>query len=245
VNETRSVADQSGSVTNPSSFVADPLRFASDPSHWVRNRSRFVANESRFLVNESRFAATQTHFETGEFCFAARSPCPSVSICGFASLCCADSAQPGRIPPSSDFGATSHGLDDFGYSLPGPLHTSAFAPLRRTGLWLMLCAPFNNFVCSAHFAVVASPTVGYVNEVVVTLPDDLAVLRGMDEREVRRELAVALYSGRKLTLVQAADLAGSGLFDFQALLRDRGIPQHYDQVDLDRDLLALRELPPK
>jgi predicted HTH domain antitoxin len=80
---------------------------------------------------------------------------------------------------------------------------------------------------------------------VVTLPDDVAALKGMDEHDVKRELAVALYAGRKLTLVLAADLAGHGLFEFQAMLRDRGIPQHYTEADLDQDLLALRELPPK
>jgi predicted HTH domain antitoxin len=80
---------------------------------------------------------------------------------------------------------------------------------------------------------------------VVTLPDDLAALKGMDERDVMRELAFALYAGRKLTLVQAAGLAGQGLFEFQMILRDRRIPQHYDEADLDQDLLSLRELPPK
>ena len=64
-------------------------------------------------------------------------------------------------------------------------------------------------------------------------------------KQLRRELAVALYGARKLTLVQAADVAQSGLFEFQALLRDRRIPQHYDESDLDQDLLALRELPPR
>ena len=57
------------------------------------------------------------------------------------------------------------------------------------------------------------------------------------------ELALALYAGRRLTIIQAADLAGSGLFEFQALLRDHGIPQHNDAAELDQDLLALRELP--
>jgi predicted HTH domain antitoxin len=42
--------------------------------------------------------------------------------------------------------------------------------------------------------------------------------------------------------VQAADIAGANLFDFQALLRDRHIPQHYDEHDLEKDLLVLREL---
>ena len=77
----------------------------------------------------------------------------------------------------------------------------------------------------------------------ITLPDHIPALQRMTEPEVRRELAVAFYGARKLTLVQAADVAQSGLFEFQALLRDRRIPQHYDESDLDQDLLALRDAP--
>ena len=80
---------------------------------------------------------------------------------------------------------------------------------------------------------------------VVTLPDHIPALRRMSEQEVKRELAVSLYAARKLTVVQAADLAQLSLFDFQAALRDRRIPQHYDESDLEQDLVALRELPPR
>ena len=80
---------------------------------------------------------------------------------------------------------------------------------------------------------------------IITLPDHIPALQRMTEPELRRELAVALYGARKLTVVQAADVAQSGLFEFQALLRDRRILQHYDESDLDQDLLALRELPPR
>ena len=64
----------------------------------------------------------------------------------------------------------------------------------------------------------------------------------MTEHELKLELALSLYAARKLTLVQAADLAVLNLFDFQALLRDRQIPQHYNESDLEKDLLVLREL---
>ena len=80
---------------------------------------------------------------------------------------------------------------------------------------------------------------------IVTLPDHIPALERMSEQELARELAVALYTGRRLTLVQAVDIAGISLFEFQALLRDRRIPQHYDEADLELDLIALRELPPK
>jgi predicted HTH domain antitoxin len=75
----------------------------------------------------------------------------------------------------------------------------------------------------------------------VTLPDNIPALQKMTEADVKRELALALYAARRITLVQAADLSSLGFFDFQSLLRDRRIPQHYDESDLEKDLLVLRE----
>jgi predicted HTH domain antitoxin len=72
----------------------------------------------------------------------------------------------------------------------------------------------------------------------LTLPENLKIT----ERELKQELALSLYAARKVTLMQAADVAGVGLFDFQTMLRDRQIPQHYDERDLENDLLVLREL---
>lgn len=77
----------------------------------------------------------------------------------------------------------------------------------------------------------------------LTLPEGIPSLEMMTERELRQELALSLYAARRVTLVQAADIAGAGLFDFQAMLRDRQIPQHYDERDLENDLLVLREMP--
>jgi len=75
-----------------------------------------------------------------------------------------------------------------------------------------------------------------------TLPD-IPSLRQMSQHELQQELAVSLYTGRKLTLIQAADVAEMNFFEFQRLLRDRQIPQHYDEKDLEKDMLTLRELP--
>jgi predicted HTH domain antitoxin len=76
----------------------------------------------------------------------------------------------------------------------------------------------------------------------LTLPNGIPSLEKMTERELKQELALALYAARRVTLVQAADISGANLFDFQALLRDRRISQHYDESDLEKDLLVLREL---
>jgi predicted HTH domain antitoxin len=76
----------------------------------------------------------------------------------------------------------------------------------------------------------------------LTLPDGIPSLETMTGQELKQELALSLYAARKVTLVQAADIAGVGLFGFQALLRDRQLPQHYDEHDLEKDLLVLREM---
>jgi len=58
----------------------------------------------------------------------------------------------------------------------------------------------------------------------------------MTEGELKQELALSLYAARKVTLIQAADIAGVGFFEFQGLLKDRKIPQHYGVQDLEDDL---------
>ena len=58
----------------------------------------------------------------------------------------------------------------------------------------------------------------------------------MTEGELKQELALSLYAARKVTLIQAADIAGVGFFEFQGLLKDRKIPQHYGIEDLEQDL---------
>ena len=64
----------------------------------------------------------------------------------------------------------------------------------------------------------------------------------MSESEIIIELAVSLYAGKKLTLVQAADLAGMGLIAFQKQLRDHGVPQHYDEAAFDEDMANLEAM---
>jgi predicted HTH domain antitoxin len=76
----------------------------------------------------------------------------------------------------------------------------------------------------------------------VTLPENIPALQKMTEAELKQELALSLYTGRRITLIQAADVATMSFFDFQALLRDRRISQHYDENDLEKDLMVLREL---
>jgi predicted HTH domain antitoxin len=72
----------------------------------------------------------------------------------------------------------------------------------------------------------------------LTLPEGIK----LTERELKQELALSLYAARKVTLIQAADIAGVGFFEFQGWLRDRKIPQHYGVQDLEDDMWNLRDL---
>ena len=76
----------------------------------------------------------------------------------------------------------------------------------------------------------------------ITLPEDIPVLRKMTESELKQEFALSLYVARRVTIVQAAHIASLNLFDFQALLRERQISQHYDEGDFEKDLMVIREL---
>ena len=62
------------------------------------------------------------------------------------------------------------------------------------------------------------------------------------ESELKQELALSLYAARKVTIIQAVHIAGIGFFEFQGLLKERQIPQHYDIEDLEQDMRTLRDL---
>jgi predicted HTH domain antitoxin len=76
----------------------------------------------------------------------------------------------------------------------------------------------------------------------VTIPDEIVRATRMTEAELKQEIAVLLYERERLTLAQAARLAGITRLQFQHLLASRQITIHYDQADFAEDLKTLREL---
>jgi predicted HTH domain antitoxin len=76
----------------------------------------------------------------------------------------------------------------------------------------------------------------------LTLPDELLQATRMSEAELRREIAVLLFSQDKLTLGQASRLAEMRRGEFQHLLASRRIPVHYDVSDFEEDLATLDAL---
>ena len=76
----------------------------------------------------------------------------------------------------------------------------------------------------------------------VTIPNEVLEAAHLSEVELRRELAVLLFQQERLTLAQAAALAGIDHLRFQHLLASRDIPIHYDVAEFEADLETLRAL---
>lgn len=66
---------------------------------------------------------------------------------------------------------------------------------------------------------------------------------GLTEQEARLELALTLYAQERLTMAQAAQLAGMPFLDFQLVRGSRGIPVHYDFKMLENDLRHTTPVP--
>ena len=76
----------------------------------------------------------------------------------------------------------------------------------------------------------------------IVIPDEILHAAHMTETEMARALAVALFQQEKLTLGQAARLAGMSQWDFRGLLVGQDIPLHYDVADFEEDVATLRDL---
>ncbi|MGI8906073.1 MAG: UPF0175 family protein [Candidatus Sumerlaeaceae bacterium] len=74
------------------------------------------------------------------------------------------------------------------------------------------------------------------------IPDEVLEAAHMTPEEMRCEIAVMLFSGEKLTLAQAARLAGLDRLSFQQILASRNITLHYGAEEFHEDLQALRDL---
>lgn len=76
--------------------------------------------------------------------------------------------------------------------------------------------------------------------VVLEIPEEVrAALRlppGEMEKELRRELALALYQRQALSLGKARSLAQMTRWEFEELLGQRRIPRHYSEEDLREDI---------
>ena len=76
----------------------------------------------------------------------------------------------------------------------------------------------------------------------VIIPDGILAAAGISERELKQELALALFQQERLTLAQASSLAEMSQLQFQRLLAERRIPVHYGIEEFQQDLETLRKM---
>ena len=67
---------------------------------------------------------------------------------------------------------------------------------------------------------------------IIEISQDLMDAARLSAAEIKQELALTLYAGRRLSLAKARELAGLSLWEFRQLLRLRRIAPHFHDDDL-------------
>ena len=76
----------------------------------------------------------------------------------------------------------------------------------------------------------------------IEIPAEIAHAAKMSSDDLRRELAIHLFSIHKLSFGKAREMAGMTVCSFQQLLGSREIPLHYDVSDYEEDIATLSKL---
>jgi predicted HTH domain antitoxin len=76
----------------------------------------------------------------------------------------------------------------------------------------------------------------------IEIPAEIAHAVKMSSDDLRRELAIHLFSIHKLSFGKAREMAGMTVCAFQQLLGSREISPHYDIADYEEDLATLSKL---
>lgn len=76
----------------------------------------------------------------------------------------------------------------------------------------------------------------------LVISDEIIRQTRMTEEELVQTLALTLFEKDRLTLGQAARLAGMSQWTFRGLLAVRRIPLHYDVAELEQDLATLQAM---
>lgn len=77
---------------------------------------------------------------------------------------------------------------------------------------------------------------------IIELPLGTLSAARMSADELKLELAIHLFSQRKLSEGTAREISGLSLWQFRHLLAARGIGPHLTPADVDKDLATLRKL---
>jgi len=95
-------------------------------------------------------------------------------------------------------------------------------------------------IWNCHLADADTRSGMILEEMPVTISDEVLKAAHITEPELKQELALTLFQQERLTLAQASRLAGLGQLAFQALMAERRIPIHYGVAEFREDLQALR-----
>jgi predicted HTH domain antitoxin len=79
-------------------------------------------------------------------------------------------------------------------------------------------------------------------QITLNLPDSLSQAETFNQSDWLREIAIALFQQKRISLSRASKIAGIEIMNFQKLLANRGICVHYDVEDLEQDVQHLRDL---
>ncbi|RME49600.1 MAG: UPF0175 family protein [Caldilineae bacterium] len=80
------------------------------------------------------------------------------------------------------------------------------------------------------------------NVKVLQIPQDILDSSRLTIQELKVEMAVYLYTQRRLSVGKARELAEMPLWEFRQLLAARRISPHYDETDLDEDITTLQRM---
>ncbi len=76
----------------------------------------------------------------------------------------------------------------------------------------------------------------------IEIDNSIMTYLALNEQEVKTEIAIHFFSINKLTLAQAAKLAGLHSMVFQKILASRKIPVHYNEQNFQEDLLTMQTI---
>lgn len=76
----------------------------------------------------------------------------------------------------------------------------------------------------------------------IEIPDTLTKKAKISQEDILLSIALMLFADERITLAQAAHLAGLHQMQFQKELAKRKIPIHYGEEDYRRDLLTISKM---
>jgi len=79
---------------------------------------------------------------------------------------------------------------------------------------------------------------------IIEIPQDILDSARIKLPDLKIELALLLYSQKRLSIGKARELAEMSLWEFRQLLGVRKIPVHYDTDDLSDDVTILKKMNP-